>query len=145
MIFYAVIDTNVVVSSFIKEDSIPNKIINMALDGPIIPLLNDEILREYREVLIRNEFGLTEEVVERFVSGLEKKAIFLDRSQTDETFTDSDDVVFYEIVLTAREVEMAYLITGNKKHFPSKPFVVTPREMLEIINKEANKNAPESN
>ena len=145
MIFYAVIDTNVVVSSFIKEDSIPNKIINMALDGPIIPLLNDEILREYREVLIRNEFGLTEEVVERFVSGLEKKAIFLDRSQTDETFTDSDDVVFYEIVLTARETEEAYLITGNKKHFPSKPFVVTPREMLEIINKEANKNAPESN
>lgn len=117
----------------------------MALDGPIIPLLNDEILREYREVLIRNEFGLTEEVVERFVSGLEKNAIFLDRSQTDETFTDSDDVVFYEIVLTAREVETAYLITGIKKHFPSKPFVVTPREMLEIINKEANKNAPESN
>lgn len=28
----------------------------------------------------------------------------------------------------------AYLITGNIKHFPIKPFVVTPKEMLEIIN-----------
>ena len=24
-------------------------------------------------------------------------------------------------------------LTGNKKHFPSKPFVVNPREMLDII------------
>lgn len=54
-------------------------------------------------------------------------------------------MVFYEIVLTVRQIEGAYLVTGNKKHFPIKSFIVTPREMLEIINKEANKNAPESN
>ena len=27
----------------------------------------------------------------------------------------------------------AYLVTGNIKHFPDKPFVVTPREMIEIL------------
>ena len=27
----------------------------------------------------------------------------------------------------------AYLVTGNLKHFPKEPFIVTPREMLDII------------
>ena len=27
----------------------------------------------------------------------------------------------------------AYLVTGNTKHFPKKPIVVTPAEMLEIL------------
>ena len=32
-----------------------------------------------------------------------------------------------------RKTDDAYLVTGNLKHFPEKPFVVTPRQMLEII------------
>ena len=42
-------------------------------------------------------------------------------------------MTFYEIVLTGRHYVDAYLITGNIKHFPVKPYVVTPRQMLEII------------
>lgn len=29
--------------------------------------------------------------------------------------------------------ENAYLVTGNIKHFPVKPFIVTPRQLLDII------------
>ena len=29
----------------------------------------------------------------------------------------------------------AFLVTGNKKHFPMKPFIVTPSEMIDIIKK----------
>ena len=58
MTYYAVIDTNVIVSSMLKGTSIPGIIVSKALDGPIIPLLNDEILEEYREVLSRNKSGL---------------------------------------------------------------------------------------
>ena len=43
---------------------------------------------------------------------------------------------FYEIVMTARTATEAYLITGNKKHYPVKSFVETPREMLDIIGEE---------
>lgn len=32
-----------------------------------------------------------------------------------------------------RKAEDAYLVTGNIKHFPVKPYVVTPRKMLDII------------
>ena len=44
-------------------------------------------------------------------------------------FTDAKDIVFYEVKLSKRD---SYLVTGNKKHFPQKPFVITPKEMVEI-------------
>ena len=36
-----------------------------------------------------------------------------------------------------RKSEDAYLVTGNLRHFPVKSFVVTPRQMLDIIIKDA--------
>ena len=136
MKYYAVIDTNVIVSSFLKEGSIPDQVVSLALDGPIIPLVNDEIIYEYTEVLTRNKFGLIESEVNAFLNEFIKRALFLDKTKTNEDFDDPDDIVFYEIVLTARSASNAYLITGNKKHYPIKSFVVTPREMIEIIEKD---------
>lgn len=133
MTFYAVIDTNVLVSSMLKGTSIPGIIVDKAINGPIIPLLNEEILKEYEDVLLRNKFGFEEQDVDTLIGELKKRALYLDRMETEEVFSDPDDVVFYEIVMTARSATDAYLITGNKKHYPIKSFVVTPREMLEII------------
>jgi predicted nucleic acid-binding protein len=45
---------------------------------------------------------------------------------------DPRDQVFYEICLS---VEDAYMVTNNKKHFPLKPRVVTPTEMLSLLIK----------
>lgn len=42
--------------------------------------------------------------------------------------------------MEARKDEDAYLVTGNIKHFPSKPFVVTPRQMLDLILEGTNGN-----
>ena len=39
---------------------------------------------------------------------------------------------FYEVALSK---EGSYLVTGNKKHFPKAPIVVTPAEMMEILAK----------
>lgn len=136
MKYFAVIDTNVLVSSMLKGTSIPGIIVDKAINGPIVPLLNNEILEEYEEVLLRNKFGFEEEDVKTLIDELRKRAIYLDRTMVDEVFEDPDDVVFYEIVMTARTAVDAYLITGNKKHFPIKSYVVTPREMLEIIGEE---------
>ena len=136
MKYFAVIDTHVLVSSMLKGTSIPGIIVDKAINGPIVPLLNNEILEEYEEVLLRNKFGFEEEDVRTLINELRKRAIYLDRTMVDEVFEDPDDVVFYEIVMTARTAVDAYLITGNKKHFPIKSYVVTPREMLEIIGEE---------
>ena len=45
-----------------------------------------------------------------------------------------DDLPFYEIVLDSY-IKNTYLVTGNIKHFPKEPFIVTARQMLEIIEK----------
>lgn len=135
--YYVVIDTNVVVSSLLKSDSLPGKVLRLCLDGVITPILNDEIVAEYLDVLTRNKFDLDEKIVEDTINSIKEKSIYLDRTETIEDFIDKDDVVFYEVALTAGvTLTESYLVTGNKRHFPVKPFVVTPREMLEIINGE---------
>ena len=134
MKYYAVIDTNVVVSAMLKRDSIPGKIIDLVNMDVIVPLMNGEILDEYFDVLSRNKFGFTMDEVEYVLKSINEKAMFFDREKTFEKFIDSDDIVFYEIVLSARTILDAYLVTGNTKHYPIKKYVVTPREMLEIID-----------
>lgn len=51
---------------------------------------------------------------------------------TGEILPDMDDLVFYEVVMEKRDDD-AYLITGNRKHFPKREYIVTPAEMIEII------------
>lgn len=46
---------------------------------------------------------------------------------------DPKDAIFYEIVMEKRKNTEAFLVTGNIKHFPKEPFIVTPREMLTIL------------
>lgn len=55
-------------------------------------------------------------------------------SPTGEILVDMDDLVFYEVVMEKREDD-AYLITGNIRYFPEKDFIVTPAEMMAIIEK----------
>ena len=43
------------------------------------------------------------------------------------------DLPFYEAVLEKQDKD-AYLVTGNIKHFPDKAFIVTPNQLLEILN-----------
>lgn len=138
MRYYAAIDTNVLVSAFLKENSIPDEVLKLALDGPIIPLLSIEILEEYEEVLLRNKFSFDKEIIEMFLNEISKRGIFLDRTKVNEPFIDVNDLVFYEIVMSGRNSTNAYLITGNTKHFPKETFIVTPREMLDIVNNQDN-------
>lgn len=133
MKYYAVIDTNVLVSAMLIWDSVPGNIMELAFSGPVIPVLNEEIFNEYREVLMRPKFRLTEEIVNDVLEAITEKGIFVDAQSLDNELPDPKDRVFYEVVMEERKDEDAYLVTGNIKHFPVKPFIVTPRQMLDII------------
>ncbi|MBR1581863.1 MAG: putative toxin-antitoxin system toxin component, PIN family [Bacilli bacterium] len=133
MKYYAVIDTNVIVSSMLKHDSIPGEILDLVISKTIVPLLNKEIIEEYEDVLKRNKFGFSNDEVDKLITNLKTNSIFLEREQTLEEFVDEDDIVFYEIVMSARHTMDAFLITGNIKHYPIRNYVVTPKQMIEII------------
>ena len=46
---------------------------------------------------------------------------------------DEDDRVFYEVALSEED---SFLVTGNLKHFPKTPKVVTAAQMMEILDHE---------
>ena len=133
MKYYAVIDTNVLVSAMLKWNSVPGSIMELVFTGSIIPVFNREILREYREVLLRPKFRLTEQIVGDVLDTILENGADMDAKPIDVDFADPKDRVFYEVVMEKRREEDAYLVTGNIKHFPAEAFIVTPREMLDII------------
>lgn len=137
MKYYAVIDTNVLVSAMLKWNSVPGNVMELAFDGPIIPVYNSEILKEYREVLSRPKFHLTQEIIDDVLENLENRGISVEAETIDIVLPDPKDRVFYEVVLEERKTEEAYLVTGNIKHFPVETFIVTPRKMLDIVFSEA--------
>ena len=97
----------------------------------IVPLYNDEILEEYKSVLSRPKFHLNLSLIETVIKAIITDGLNIDRTPTaDIEFPDPKDLVFYEVALS---VEDSYLITGNIRHFPVKPFVVTPAEMVRIL------------
>ena len=131
---HAVIDTNVLVSALLtsKSDTATVQILEAIMNGQIIPLYNEDIISEYEIVLNRPTFRFSEETVYYYINAIKEKGVLATRIESGEAFPDSDDAVFYEIALS---VEDAYVVTGNLKHFPKTPIVVTPAQMLEIIKK----------
>ena len=127
----AVIDTNVIVSALLSknEDAATVKVIDAVMDGRITPLYHERIIAEYIDVLHRGKFHFREGAITTVISAIRfygKKTIPL---PTGKVFTDMDDLIFYEVAVR----ENAYLITGNQKHYPQEDFIVTPAQMLVIM------------
>ena len=135
MQIYAVVDTNVIVSALIIKNpqSPPNIVLREMLDGKIIPLYHADIIEEYREVLSRTKFHLKEETIQKVINSIISNGIEVNPTPTGEILIDMDDLVFYEVAMEKRDDD-AYLVTGNQKHYPVKDFIVTPSEMLSILN-----------
>ena len=136
---YAVIDTNVLVSALLTQnpDAATTKVLEALLDGEIAPLYDEDILDEYLNVLTRPKFHFTESVVHTFIRFFRENGYYANRIHSNEFFPDPKDIVFYEVALSHED---AYLVTGNTKHFPATPIVVTPAEMMKIIRN--NRNRP---
>lgn len=133
MKYYAVIDTNVFVSALLKWDSVPGNVLQFTITGVVTPVLNEDILREYREVLLRKKFHFPESVVDAILDNLAAQAVFINEEKLDVNLPDPKDVVFYEVVMEERKNQDAFLVTGNLKHFPVERFIVTPRQFLDIL------------
>lgn len=135
MQIFAVIDTNVIVSALITKNpqSPPNMVLREVLDGKIIPLYHTEIIEEYKEVLSRTKFHLKTETIQTVINSITSNGIKVEPKPTGEIFVDMDDLIFYEVAMEKRDDD-AYIVTGNKKHYPVRDFIVTPSEMLKILN-----------
>ncbi|MEE4359565.1 MAG: putative toxin-antitoxin system toxin component, PIN family [Desulfococcaceae bacterium] len=126
-----VLDTNVLVSAFLKPRSKPARILRLILQGNIDIVINEYILAEYYEVLIRPKFDLNSVNIETVLSFIRSTGIYAPALPESFQLPDESDTPFLEAALaTYADI----LITGNIRHFP-KAFcknmpVMTPAEFL---------------
>ena len=133
---YAVIDTNVFVSALLSRfpDAATVQIVAAIMsDTGFCPLYDEEIFAEYEEVLYRERFHFPPDAIKTILEKVKEVGIITKRTPVSEFFPDPKDIVFYEVAISKED---AYLVTGNKKHFPSTAIVVTPAEMLDILQRE---------
>ena len=136
MTYYAVFDTNVLVSALLTKnpDAATARVVYEIASKKIIPLFSKEIFDEYDEVLHRDKFPFSEKRIEGILEVIRQFGILIEPTPTGIELPDEKDVVFYEVVMEKRE-NGAYLITGNKKHFPERRYIVSPSEMMDIIDR----------
>jgi uncharacterized protein len=124
-----VLDTNILVSSLLTAGP-PAIIVDLIADGKIIPFYSNPILQEYWDVLSRKKFGFDSEQASRLIDNIVRSGIAVEGKQLNKNKkVNEDDRIFYDAAVEA----MAYLITGNIKHFPKESFIATPAQFLTII------------
>jgi putative PIN family toxin of toxin-antitoxin system len=125
-----VLDTNILVSALMSPKGKPAQIHKMFMKRSITLIVSQGIIDEYIDVLHRVYLHLDLNDVGILLAAIDKFAKKFDIIPSTDYMIDEDDRVFYD---TARMAD-AYLITGNKKHFPDKPNIITPAEFLSLIN-----------
>ena len=73
---FAIIDTNIVVSALLAKEpskSIPMQILSEALTGCVTPIVTDEILEEYVDVLHRDKFKFSAQKVNIILDSIIKR------------------------------------------------------------------------
>jgi putative PIN family toxin of toxin-antitoxin system len=123
----AVLDTNIVVSALISKHGIPALLYQMVHDRKLIPFYSDPILQEYKKVLYRPRFTLPHSKVDYLLTlfAMQGEKVAPERSAI--LMPDESDRKFYD----AATSQGIILITGNKKHFPDEPHILTPREFYQ--------------
>ena len=126
----AVIDTNVLVSSFLSKN--PNsptvRIARAIANGVFTPVFSKEMLEEYEEVLGRCHFKFTPSDISILLGKIKEHGMEIAPIDSSEDSPDPDDKVFFCTALAGD----ARLVTGNARHYPKSTIVVSPGEFCKI-------------
>lgn len=126
---FAVIDTNVLVSALIthNSESATAKVVEGLLQQYFVPMYDGDIIAEYADVLHRAKFPIRQEVADALISYIMKYGIEASRVAFADIMPDEDDRMFYEVSLSRED---SFLVTGNLKHYPATPQVITPADFI---------------
>jgi putative PIN family toxin of toxin-antitoxin system len=130
-----VLNTNVLVSAFLKPHSKPARILRLVIQGEIRIIINEAILAEYQEVLTRPSFQLNDTYVQTILKLLRAKGIKAPALAKSFQLPDSSDEPFLEAALAC---QADALVNGNLKHFPQKQChglnVLLPADFLNTLD-----------
>lgn len=127
-----VIDTNVLVSGLLSPFQAPGRVLDMVLAGEILPVIDDRIMAEYREVLTQPKFSFEKHLVEDLLAYFDSIGITVSALPWELVLPDPDDKIFLEVAKAAD----APIVTGNIRHFPSNLcdgiLIFTPKSLIEL-------------
>ena len=126
-----VIDTNVAVSALMSPAGNSAKVLDFVANRELRICYSLEILAEYSDVLARPHFDFEFEDRDNFIQGLKKFGLLVKPDVSDAQIPDEYDLCFYD----AEKSCEAILATGNAKHYPSEPFIVSPQEFLNLAQR----------
>jgi uncharacterized protein len=128
-----VLDTNIVVSGLLSPRGSPSTILDAATSKQFLCFVSESLIEEYSEVLARNNLGLDQHRVAKFIRDFRKVALLVVPREKALVARDPDDNMVMECAL---EVEADFVVTGNTRDFPLNfrgVSVVTPRDFLVVL------------
>ena len=128
---HIVLDTNILVSALWNKGGNPANIIRLVLEDELTMCYDSRIMAEYTDVLHRPEFPFETSDIHRLLDGVKQRGLSVVVPKIEVAFTDDDDRMFYEVAVFCK----ATIITGNTRHYPEKPFIMTPTEFLESLDR----------
>ena len=131
-----VLDTNVLVSGFLNSQGPCGRILDLVLEDQLALSVDDRVVAEYHEVCHRPELRLPEDEIDRVIDFIAASAEPVVAAPLDVELPDPDDLPFLEVATSSS----AYLITGNRRHFPKRlcrdARILTPRELIDSLRTE---------
>ena len=117
-----VLDTNVLVSAILSPGRKAYSIFQSAVFGDFQIVFDSRIMDEYEKVLHYRKFGFEANDIDAVLSPIKEYGIHIVAHPIkDIAFGDESDRKFFEVAKTSG----AILVTGNMKHFPSDPAVMS--------------------
>lgn len=128
-----VLDTNVIVSGLLNPHGKPGIILQMVASRAVTICYDARIIDEYREVLPRPKFPISEAEVDAILEQIEAAGRLVATTPLPQNLPDPDDEPFLEIALGGGA---DCLVTGNVRHYPEDRRrgmkVVSPGEFVEL-------------
>ena len=127
--YKVVIDTNVFISSRLTNTGNPATVMRLIVERDIELYFSRAILNEYKRVLAYERFKFNPIHQLTALDDVKNIGIFIEPSQSDIPMLDESDRKFYD----AAKAVNAYLVTGNLKHYPEEPHIVSPARFVELF------------
>ena len=121
-----VLDTNVLISALISTKGNPAQIFDKVSEGALRAIYCQKILDECEAVLNRPCFSFPHSSVSSALDTFKLKGIEVNPRFSQIPMTDESDRIFYDTAVTGN----AILITGNLRHYPNEPFIMSPAEFF---------------
>jgi putative PIN family toxin of toxin-antitoxin system len=123
-----VLDTNILVSALLTKQGNPAKIYRMFLAQMLDIVISKNIIAEYEDVLHIPRLDIPTSDADTVLAAISQYGETVQPIPSTVALPDEDDRVFYDTAKTGN----AYLVTGNTRHYPVEPFILTPAQFLEL-------------